>query len=119
MTNQVSQVMSRVRFVVLLEVWDGEGHVQVPDVLHRHHLVELLCGGNQESGSDGSTAQGSEVMKQNHQPHSQVQTDLELLLLERMLRELRDGHILVLHLSKQLDHHGRELIYRFCTPTSK
>lgn len=45
MAYQMSQIMSRVRFVILLKVWDGESHVQVPDVLHRHHLVELLCGG--------------------------------------------------------------------------
>lgn len=42
MTNQVSQIMSWVRLVVLLKVWDGERHVQVPDVLNWHHLVELL-----------------------------------------------------------------------------
>lgn len=45
MTNQVSQIMSWVRFVILLKVWDGESHIQVPDVFHRHHLIELLCGG--------------------------------------------------------------------------
>lgn len=60
MANQVSQIMSRVRFVILLQVWDGESHVQVPDVLHRHHLVELLREGNEECWSDVSATQDSE-----------------------------------------------------------
>lgn len=46
-TNQMSQIMSWVGFVILLKVWDGEGHIQVPDVFHGHHLIELLCGGNE------------------------------------------------------------------------
>lgn len=41
----MSQIVSWVGLVVLLKVWDGEGHVQVPDVFHRHHLIELLSGG--------------------------------------------------------------------------
>lgn len=44
----MSQIVSGVGLVILLKVWDGEGHVQVPDVLHRHHLVELLRGGKKE-----------------------------------------------------------------------
>lgn len=48
----MSQVMSWVGLVVLLKVWDGEGHIQVPDVFNRNHLVELLWGGNKESPSD-------------------------------------------------------------------
>lgn len=65
-----------------------------------------------------SAQDSEEAMKHskgfNSAKHSQVlnslTTDLELFLLERMLRELWDGHILVLYFSKQLDHHGRELI---------
>lgn len=30
----------------------------------------------------------------------------EVLFLERVLRKLWDGHVLVLHFSKQLHHHG-------------
>lgn len=42
MANEMSQIMSRVRFVVFLKVWDGESHVQVPDVFNGHHFVKLL-----------------------------------------------------------------------------
>lgn len=57
----------------------------------------------------------SKVLMKRHDPvHSQLlktfTTDFELFLLERMLGKLWDGHVLVLHFPKQLDHHGRELI---------
>lgn len=44
MADEMSQIMSRVRFVVFLKVWDGESHVQVPDVFNGHHFVKLLWG---------------------------------------------------------------------------
>lgn len=34
--------MSWVWFVVLLQVWDGESHIQVPNVFDGDHIVELL-----------------------------------------------------------------------------
>lgn len=42
MSNQVAQIMAWVALVVLLQVWDGEGDVQISDVLYGHHLVKLL-----------------------------------------------------------------------------
>ena len=42
MANQMAQIVSRVGLVVLLQVRDGEGHVQVPDVLDGDYFVELL-----------------------------------------------------------------------------
>lgn len=44
MTNQMSQIMSRVRLVVFLEIWDWESHVEVPNIFNGHHLVKLLQG---------------------------------------------------------------------------
>ena len=42
MANQVSQIVPWVGLVVLLQIRDGEGHVQVPDVLDGDYFVELL-----------------------------------------------------------------------------
>jgi hypothetical protein len=42
MAYQVAQIVAWVGLVVLLQVWDRERHIQVPNVLDRHHFVELL-----------------------------------------------------------------------------
>lgn len=48
MTNQMSKIMSWIRFVVFLEIWDGESHVEVPNIFNGHHLVKLLRGKSKE-----------------------------------------------------------------------
>lgn len=51
MANQMSKIMSWIRLVVFLEIWDGEGHVEVPDIFNGHHLIKLLRGSNKKQKS--------------------------------------------------------------------
>lgn len=44
MSNQMAQIMTWIWFVVLLQVWDREGHIQVSNVLDRHDFIKLLWG---------------------------------------------------------------------------
>ena len=46
-------------------------------------------------------------------------THPEVFLLEGVLVELGDSHVLVLHLPKQLDHHGGQLIQGLWTRTKE
>lgn len=109
--------MSWVGLVVLLKVRDGEGHIQVPDVLNRHHLVELLR--LRQITDNFTTVRVTERVEMIAFPaKASFRTDSELFLLERMLWEFWDGHVLVLHLPKQLYHHGRELVQGLCGGTS-
>lgn len=48
MTDQMPKIMSWIGFVVFLEIWDGESHVEVPNIFNGHHLVKLLQGTNKE-----------------------------------------------------------------------
>lgn len=66
MTNQVPKIMSRIRFVVFLEIWDGESHIEVPNIFNGHHLVKLLWGEKSNRGIallDRCVSEGEKTLK--------------------------------------------------------
>lgn len=38
----MTKIMTGIRFVVLLEVWDGECYIEIPNILNRYYFIKLL-----------------------------------------------------------------------------
>lgn len=107
--------MSWVRLVVLLEVRDRESHIEVPDVLDWHHFVELLLQTTKSITYIISICHLKHYVNCSRMYCKLHKTDTcaahsEVLLLEGMLWEFRQRDALVLHFSKQLNHHGGQII---------
>lgn len=38
----MTKIMTRIRFVVLLKVWDGKCYIKIPNILNRYYFIKLL-----------------------------------------------------------------------------
>lgn len=38
----MTKIMARIRFVVLLKVWYGKCHIQIPNILNGYYFIKLL-----------------------------------------------------------------------------